>query len=85
MLDHADYDDDPDRVRARLRQTVPGDWFVFETVAADGSLAIGIDCGRPDPSRVLVVYEHLCEPVATAAAHGLARWYHWQGRNIAPG
>jgi hypothetical protein len=77
------YDDDPDRVRDRLRDTAPGDWFVFETFAADGSLAVGVARGTPDPSLVLTVYRDLPESVARAAARGLARWHRSQGRDIA--
>ena len=76
-------DDDPDRVRERLRRTAPGDWFVFETFAADGSLAVGIAQGAPDPSLLLVVYEGLSEAAAKAAAQSLARWHRSQGRRIA--
>ncbi len=82
MMDRALYEDDPERVRERLRWTLPGDWFVFETVAADGSLAIGIVEGAPDPSLLLVVYERLSEAVAEEAAQGLARWYRGRGRDI---
>jgi hypothetical protein len=77
------YQDDPERVREHLRRMATGDWFVFETFAADGSLAIGVAQGIPDPSLVLVVYERLTKAVADAAAQGLARWHHGQGRNIA--
>lgn len=82
MMNRTLYEDDPQRVRERLRQAVSGDWFVFETFAADGSLAIGMNRGEPDPRLVLVVYEGLSQTVAEAAAYGLARWYHRQGRNI---
>jgi hypothetical protein len=68
------YQDDPERVREHLRRMATGDWFVFETFAADGSLAIGV---------ALVVYERLTKAVADAAAQGLAGWHHGQGRNIA--
>jgi hypothetical protein len=82
MPDAARDDDDPDRVRERLRGAAPGDWFVFETFAADGSLAVGVARGAPDPSAVLVVYEGLSEAVAADAAAGLARWHRSQGRRI---
>jgi hypothetical protein len=53
MMNRTLYEDDPER--ERLRQAVSGDWFVFETFAADGSLAIGMNRGEPDPRLVLVV------------------------------
>ena len=81
-MDAAPYEDDPERVGERLRMTMPGHWFAFETFAADGSLAVGVDRGRPDPSLFLVVYEGLSEGVARAAAEGLARWHRGQGRDI---
>ncbi len=63
--------DSPDRIQERLTETPPGDWFVFETFAADGSLAVGVAQGHPDPSVVLIVYQGLPEPVARAAARDL--------------
>jgi hypothetical protein len=77
------YEDPPDRVRESLRDTPPGDWFVFETFAADGSLAVGIARGKPDPSLVLVIYQGLSESVARDAARRLTGWHRGQGRNIA--
>ena len=82
-MDGDPYQNDPDRVRPLLRETPPGDWFVFETVAADGGLAVGLAQGPPDPGLVLVVYRGLTQPVAAAAARGLARWHRRHGRNIA--
>ena len=84
MTERFTYEDDPERVREHLRRTTPGDRFVFETFAADGLLAVGGVRGKPDPRLVLAVYEGLTEPVARAAAAGLARWYRGQGRNIWP-
>jgi hypothetical protein len=83
IMDGTPYDDDPERVREHLLRTVPGDWFVFETFAADGSLAVGIAHGAPDPRQIMVVYESLSKTEAEAAAQGLARWHRAQGRNIA--
>lgn len=77
------YIDNPDRVKQRLQGEARGNWFVFETFAADGSLAIGIGRGKPDPTMQLVVYEGLSQEVAESAAQGLAQWYRDQGRNIA--
>lgn len=88
--------DDPDRVRRRIaadqaaalsdptanQAERPGRWSVFETIAADGSLAIGITAGAPDPSAVMVVYVGLAEPVAKRAAAGLAGWYRDHGRDV---
>ncbi len=82
MVDRTLYEDDSDLVRERLRRTMPGDWYVFETVSADGSLAVGVAQGTPNPNFVLVVYDGLSEAVAEAAARGLAQWYRSQGRNI---
>jgi hypothetical protein len=79
-MDGTPYDDDPERVREHLRRTTPGAWFVFETVAADGSLALGVARGTPEPTAHLVVYDGLTEPIALAAAEGLARWYRRTGR-----
>lgn len=75
--------DSPDRIREWLTETPPGDWFVFETFAADGSLAVGVAQGDPDPTAVLIVYQGLTEPVARAAAHDLDGWHRSQGRDIA--
>lgn len=83
VMDEAAYDDDPARVRDRLARPPRGDWFVFETFAANGSLAVGVTKGEPDPAAVLVVYADLPEEVAKAAARGLARWHRRQGRAIA--
>ena len=79
------YNDNPDVVRERLRRTPPGAWYVFESFAADGALAIGIAKGTPIANLVLVnvIYEGLSEGVANAAARGLAHWYRDQGRTIA--
>jgi hypothetical protein len=81
-VDAAAYDDDPERVGERLRRAAPGDWFVFETFAADGSLAIGVARGSPSPEAALIVYAGLSREVAAAAAGGLARWHRRQGRAI---
>jgi hypothetical protein len=83
MMDEMLYEDDPELVRERLRRMLPGDWYVFEAFSADGSLAIGVARGTPDPSLVLVIYEGLSEAAAKAAANGLTRWKHSQGRNSA--
>ena len=87
MFDAEFFRDDPTTVRERLAafdgpQSLVGDWFVFETISADGSLAIGIWQGRPDPSRVMIVYENLTERVATLAAQGLVDWYRERGREV---
>jgi hypothetical protein len=79
------YNDDPERMRPQLARTVRGEWFVFETFAADGSLAVGIGRGTPDPTMQLVVYEGLSRTIAESAAEGLAQWYHDQSRDIRTG
>lgn len=90
------YQDHPDRVRRRIAadhaaalgdstsnaDARPGPWSVFETIAADGSLAIGMTAAVPDPSAVMIVYEDLSEQVAKLAAAGLAAWYRNQGRDV---
>jgi hypothetical protein len=53
------YADDPEIVKQELKGASKGDWFVFETFAADSSLAVGIGQGTPDPTTQLVVYEGL--------------------------
>jgi hypothetical protein len=83
MTDPRDDADDPDHVRVRLRDTLLGDWHVFETIAADGSLAIGIGHGQPNPSAVMVVYEGLTREIAGEAAAGLVRWHRSRGRHVA--
>ena len=87
MLDTDFFRDDPTNVRELLaslegRQDHHGDWCVFETISADGSLAIGIWQGRPDPSRVMIVYESLTQRLATLAAQGLVDWYRDRGRTV---
>lgn len=77
------YEDDPERVRDRLSRRPQGDWYVFETFAADGSLAVGVVRGAPDPAAVLIVHADLPEEIAEAAARGVARWHRRQGRAIA--
>lgn len=88
MLDNDVFRDDPDRVRERLaiqegnQHLTPGDWYVFETISADGSLAIGVARGVPNPSSAMVVYERLSHPIALQAARGLADWYRNNGRDV---
>ena len=95
-LERSHHQDRPDRVRRRIAadhagaladasasaDDRPGRWCVFETIAADGSLAIGVAVA-PDPSTVMIVYAHLSELVAKRGAAGLAAWYRAQGRNSA--
>ena len=81
-MDDAHLCDDPDRVRERLHSTPSGEWFVFETFAADGSLAVGAATGEPDPTAVQVVYAGLTRDVAEAAARGLARWRRDRGHRF---
>ncbi len=81
MMDRMLFEDDPELVREWLRGTAPGDWYVFEAFAADGSLTIGVARGTPDPGLVIVIYEGLAEAVAKTAASGLSRWKLRQGRD----
>lgn len=92
----ADYADDPERVRGRIAvgqarwsagdaadgELRPGDWVVFETFAADGTLAIGVARGEPTPGGPMVVYRGLSEALARIAAAGLAAWHRRRGRVI---
>ncbi len=67
-------EDHPDRVRPKLKMLPSGSWSVFETLAANGSLAIGIS-PRPLPANAaMVVYEGLTRAVAEQAAAGYHRW-----------
>lgn len=72
--DQSPFDDDPDRVRTTLRTTHSGPWLVFETLAADGSLAIGISPRSLPPGAAMVVYDGLTRDVAEQAAAGYHRW-----------
>ena len=95
-LGHAFYADHPDRVRRRIAaeqaaasvdaaaraEDRPGRWCVFETIAADGSLAVGVTVDAPGPGAVMVVYECLSEAVAKRAAGGLVAWHRCQGRTV---
>ncbi|MBA2469586.1 MAG: hypothetical protein H0V37_09300 [Chloroflexia bacterium] len=58
----------------------PGDWFVFETFGADGTLAIGVARGMPDPSAVMVVRDGLTRMAARDVAVRLAEEYRSVGR-----
>jgi phage-related baseplate assembly protein len=87
VIDGSFFRDDPERVRQRLsthpeRASVRGDWYVFETISADGSLAVGMAEGEPNPAAVIVVYEHLSHRAATLAAQSLAEWHRGNGRKI---
>ena len=62
-----------------------GGWFVFETFAADGTLAVGVAAGRPDPSQVLVVHEGLSHAAAIEAVAAHARQRQREGRTLASG
>lgn len=66
--------DDPERVLLLLESQPAGPWCVFETFAADGSLAIGISATPLPPGTLMVVYEGLTRNIAEQAAAGLHRW-----------
>jgi len=55
------------------------DWFVFETFDADGTLAIGVDRGPPDPSAGIVVRDGLTRKAANEVASRLATEYRAKG------
>lgn len=67
-------DDDPDVVRAKLSTLPSGSWSVFETFAADGSLAIGITPSPLPPGTAIIVYDGLTKSDAERAATGYHRW-----------
>lgn len=54
-------------------------WYVFETFVADGTLAIGVAQGTPDPSTVMIVREGLTRGVAYEAAAHLAKRHRDHG------
>lgn len=56
----------------RLPHTAP--WVVFETLAADGSLAIGISPWPLPANAAMVVYDGLTERDAEQVATGYHRW-----------
>lgn len=87
MIDIRFFRDDLERVHQQLltqpdAASLAGRWHVYETISADGTLAIGIAEGMPDPGIVMVVYENLSRPVALLAAKGLATWYRDCGREV---
>lgn len=65
-------------------QVEPDDWFVFETLGADGTLAIGVARGTPDPSAVMVVRHGLTRTAADKLATRLAAEYRSAGRLPGP-
>lgn len=62
----------------------PDDWFVFETLGADGTLAIGVARGTPDPSAVMMVQHGLTRTAADKVAARLAAEYRSAGRLPGP-
>ena len=70
---------DPTVIRARLAAYPRGPWCVYETLAADGTKAIGISPVPPARSAAMIVYDGLAEDVAELAATGLAEWYEMGG------
>lgn len=58
----------------------PEDWFVFETFGADGTLAIGVARGVPDPSMGMVIRDGLARKAAREFASRLAAEYRAAGR-----
>ncbi len=48
-----------------------GDWYVFETLAADGTFAVGIREGEHDPTEVMLIADRLshAEAVRRAKRH----------------
>jgi len=57
----------------------PEDWFVFETFGADGTLAIGMARGTPDPSAGIVVRDGLTRKAANEVASRLATEHRAKG------
>lgn len=68
------FDDDPERVRRWLVFAPAGPWCVFEALAADGSLAIGVSSAPLTPGTLMVIYDGLTEEIAALAASDLHRW-----------
>lgn len=60
------------------------DWFVFETFGADGTLAIGVARGVPDPSMGMVIRDGLTRKAAGEVASRLAAEYRAAGRPLDP-
>lgn len=54
-------------------------WYVFETFVADGSLAIDVAPGTPDPSAVMIVRGGLTRSAAYEAAARLATEHRTNG------
>ncbi len=60
-------------------------WFVFETIDADGALAIGVAQGEPNPSAVMVVRDGLTRRAAVSMADRLAAEHRTTGRLVDDG
>ena len=61
------------------RGETSGDWYVFETFAADGSFAIGIREGVHDPLEVMLVQDRLSRDEAIRIAKRHAADYRREG------
>lgn len=89
MIDYHFFYGDPENVRERLTHypdasTINGTWHVYETISADGTLAVGIAEGKPDRGIVMIVYENLSRPVGIGHSmvfSTLAEKFHcWMSR-----
>lgn len=67
----------------KLGSSDAGDWYVFETIVADGTWSIGIGKGSPDPQLVMVVTKRLSRSAAEREAQRLAEKYGREGRSLA--
>lgn len=56
-----------------------GDWYVFETLAADGSFAVGIREGDHDPTEVMLIADRLSRGEAIRLAKRHAADYRRDG------
>jgi hypothetical protein len=57
----------------------PATWYVFETFVADGSLAIGMAQGEPNPAMAMIVQAGLTRAAAQEVAARLAREHRARG------
>lgn len=65
-------------VKAKVEDT-NGDWYVYETFAADGSFAVGILEGENDPSEVMLIADRMSHAEAIRRAKRHADEYRRDG------
>lgn len=64
--------------KTRVEETT-GDWYVYETFAADGSFAVGIREGDHDPSEVMLIADRMSHAEAIRRARRHADEYRRDG------